>query len=143
MESTSTGEEDEKPKKEWDHLKSKRRPKGSIQGQYPTNNLLPTAKKIHKDFILAEKGQEYFEHHSILQKIFNHRATTTKEFVTIYKYEDLKCVWEKFFEEKVIFRRIKETKTKRKTVEGWMEHLDSFEYAFLTGKFERLTLCRS
>ena len=61
----------------------------------------------------------------------------------MYKYKDLAKVWEEFFNNKVIYRNLRESKTRPEIKKLYLKYLDSFEYAFLTGKFVRLTVCRS
>jgi hypothetical protein len=61
----------------------------------------------------------------------------------MYKYKDLAKVWEEFFSKKVIYRKLRESKTRPEIKTLYLKYLDSFEYVFLTGKFVRLTVCRS
>ena len=68
------------------------------------------------------------------------KYATMPVFRDLFEMECLKGYWEEFFSKKVLYREIMLAKLQPKTRMKFMPYLDAFEYGYLTGRFEKLTV---
>jgi hypothetical protein len=68
------------------------------------------------------------------------KYATMPVFRLLFEMVSLRGYWEEFFSKKVLYREIILAKLKPKTRKNFMPYLDAFEYGYMTGRFEKLTV---
>lgn len=71
---------------------------------YWTNNFLPNSKNPHFDYLEKVKGLQYIQNNPRLVEIRKKNGITLGDYLYLYSIGELREVWKKFFNQKVLYR---------------------------------------
>lgn len=93
---------------------------------YWTKNFLPVGKNPHFNFLAKVMGMEYIKNDPVLFAIRKKTGITMDDYIFLYKIEELKEVWKRFFAQRVLYRELMISRAEGKSKEAFVKLLYRF-----------------